>query len=870
VRSTTRAAARLTALAVALASLAGLTAVGLPAPARAAGETDSAVTVAWAGGNDPAVQQHQPDHAALTSDGAGKDAGSGHWDDFRDLRVTVSQTRGLNDQAVTVTASGMAPTVVKPRQITNFLQVFQCWGDPAAADFARTCQWGAYDAVEVGGNASKLSETFGSRDVLGRGGVTFRAVTGQVQERVAVRAPGSTGQEYWNNGLGRFFDPSSSNEQPFVPVRADGTATTSFTVQSAASQPYLGCGDGDSAAGSRCWLVVVPRGTHSNSLEAGAACGSSRYGEVVTKQVGTPLDPTQCTSWHDRVVVPLDFEDPYLRCPAGSAERRVVGSELVTEAISSWQPRLCGGDDGAAFGLTTNSGDLTRAQLLTGQVGMAAVSAPLTPETIGGTDPALLDAADPGYAPLVNTALTIGFVAERPGSVLHRDLRLTPRLLAKLLTQSYAGDLPQFGSSSVSESLASRTVVSMLADPEWAAVGNPTDVAGSLGQGAWVVVGPQGDDATRLLWQYVLADADARAFLEGEPDPWGMTVNPYYLPPGHAQAVGGGFDLLSQPLDTFPKADQTVSPNAAEAEKNHRGLQVDGTTYSPYSTSFSANATRIAHVDSKRVTVWDPQKFSGTNVGFWVSDGPQNPADTVSGRLIFGPTSAASALTHGISSASLARPSTSRTTVDSVTSAREFVAPDDASVAAAVAAQRDVTGTGVATVDPAALPPGAYPLATTVYAAVDLASADLDQAARSEYAHLLDYAAGAGNVRTGQRGGLPEGYVPLTEAQVAATHELAELLRTPRPADGGSTPAPPAGGAATVTVPTGPAAAEQGAAAAEGATAPQTGVSTSAAPASEPTPRAASPVGSVVGASLLAGAGGLLASPFLLRRRGAG
>ncbi|QZN86846.1 hypothetical protein [Cellulomonas sp. C5510] len=864
-RSTTRAAARLTALAVALATVAGLAAVGLPAPAQAAGETESAVTVAWAGGNDPEIQQHQPDHAALTSDGAGKDAGSGHWDDFRDLRVTVSQTRGLIDQAVTVTASGMAPTVVKPQQITNFLQVFQCWGDPAAADFARTCQWGAYDWAEVGGNASKLTGTFGSRDVLGRGGVTFRAVTGQVQEQVSVRDGAA---EYVNNGLGRFFDPSSSNEQPFVPVRADGTATTSFTVQSAASQPYLGCGDGDSAAGSRCWLVVVPRGSHSNSLEDGTACGSSRYGEIVTKQVGTPLDPTQCTSWHDRVVVPLDFEDPYLRCPAGSAERRVVGSELVTEAISSWQPRLCGGDEGAAFGLTTNSGDLTRAQLLTGQVGMAAVSAPLTRETIGGTDPALLESADPGYAPLVNTALTIGFVAESPGSVLHRDLRLTPRLLAKLLTQSYAGDLPQLASSSVGESLGSRTVVSVLTDPEWAAVGNPTDFAGSLGWGAWVVVGPQGDDATRLLWQYVLADADARAFLEGEPDPWGMTVNPYYLPPGHAQAVGGGLDLLSQPLDTFPKADQTVSPDATEAKANYRGLQVDGTTYSPYSTSFAANASRIAHVDSKRVTVWDPQKFSGTNVGFWVSDGPQNPADTVAGRLILGPTSAASALTHGISSASLALPLPGRTAADTVGSAREFVAPDDASVAAAVAVQRDVEGTGVATPDPGALPAGAYPLATTVYAAVDLASTDLDQVARSEYAHLLDYAAGAGNVHTGQRGGLPEGYVPLTADQVAATRELAELLRTPASTAGGGT-APPVGGA-TVTVPTGSAAAPQASPPPEGAAAPQTGVSRSAAPVAERTPRVASPVGGVVGASLLAGAGGLLASPFLLRRRGTG
>ena len=106
------------------------------------------MTVAWAGGNDPAVQKYQVDHKKMLTDASGADAGSGHWDDFKNLKVTVSKTAGLRDEAVVVTATGMAPTSFwngYPHLPSNFLQLMQCWGDdPLAADFAETCQFGAW------------------------------------------------------------------------------------------------------------------------------------------------------------------------------------------------------------------------------------------------------------------------------------------------------------------------------------------------------------------------------------------------------------------------------------------------------------------------------------------------------------------------------------------------------------------------------------------------------------------------------------------------------------------------------------------------------------------------------------------------------
>ncbi|MFI8524149.1 hypothetical protein ACIGB8_06870 [Promicromonospora sukumoe] len=878
---------------VALASAGGLVALYAPSGARAAGEgTDSAVTVRWAGGNGD-LQRFQPDRSGLADDADG----SGHWADFKDLEVTVSQTEHLTDQAVTVTASGMSPTVLRgqPNGANNFLQVMQCWGaDPNAADFAETCQWGGYSANDVGGSTSKASELLGQVTswTAGRDGTVFRSVGGDVSAPVVP--PDGAGA---NAGVGAFYVASTSNELPIVPVAADGTAKASFVVQTSAAQPYLGCGDPE-AAGERCWLVVVPRGTHSGSLADGTPCmdvlSPGEFGEVSFEQKGSPV-AARCTFWANRVVVPLDFDNPYQSCPPGSAERRVVGSELFAEASSSWQPALCAGDDGATFSLTTNSGDLARSQLLTAQADLAAVSEPLTPDTIGPADPALLDDADLRYAPLANTSVAIGFVADGPRNIaensagpVYTDVRLTPRLVAKLLTQSFRYDVPQvagaWGSSIVGESyefLGSDTIAD---DEEWQALGNP-ELHPVSGRAVWLVVGPQGDDAIRLLWEYVLADADAVEFLRGAPDPWDNTVNRYYLPPDHPDAAGGGTDLLGAPLDTFPKADRSAAPSKSVADAENRGLQLDSTAYSPYSGSFDTNAARVLRSDRRLTFSWDPNVFVGVGTtGVWSVGAPDLAGSTL-GRLALGPVTAPAAELYGLNTARLALPLPEVTDADSVESAREFVAYDDATVAAAVKAQRVDRRTGVAVNDPGALPAGAYPLSTTLYGVVNLWSETLTADARTDYAGLLDHAAGDGNVHTGARGGLPEGYVPLTADQVARAHALADLLRNPPEEDdtppGGDDPAGGPGGpdddggagepddtGATVPVPVdGDDPADGGPSSDPGASAgPGDGSTTrnEAAATEDTAPLSASVA---LGGTLVAGLAGMVGAPFLMRRR---
>lgn len=885
------AVASLAAVVGAMLGFGGIAGFGVsPAAAEdGAAATASAVTVKWAGGNDAAVQKFQPDHAALTSDGNGTDNGSGHWTDFKDLEITVSKTADLREEAVVVSAKGMgASNLPTPGVASNFLQLMQCWGpNPNAPDFNQTCQYGAYSGA-ASSSGTVLGTALGT-SVVSRAGESlfsdpsrFLAVTGDASVQTTVTGSGSTPVTITTDGTARFFGPSTSNEQPFVAIGSDGTARTGFEVQSALSQPYLGCGKAADikGAGERCWLVVVPRGTHSNALAADKPCttGGAFYPVPWGKQgwngvqSGSPVDPS-CAAWQDRIVVPLDFASTAPSCPPGAMERRVSGTELLATAFSSWQGALCGSGTGA-LSFNTNSGDLNRAQLLTGQSSMVVVSRALSAGTIGLADPALLDSATLRYAPVANTSLAFAFRWQPAAGdpVSSRDMKLTPRLLAKLMTMSYKFDVPAEAylfPSDVDEYWPNRPLT-VCEDPEWIALGNPTPNAQGECRGIFLVVGPQSDDATALLWQYLQSDADAAAFLKGEPDPWGNTINPYFLPSSDPRArddgLGDGPDLSTRAMDRFIRADRTMAPDYSQLGEE-RKKEADGATYDavsqvPFSESFAGNASRIFRSDSKRIDHWSTNRVTGGQVvpGWVVTD----PGSGRFGYHSLGPADLGVAHRYELSLAQLGTPLAQRTDESTVASARGFVGPTLESMAAAVAAQRSDPATGVASADFGAFPKDGYPLTTTLYAAVNITQAKLDEAARSSYAGFLDYAAGAGQVPGTAPGQLPDSYVPLSDAQRQQAAAVAEQLRHPPAKDGGD-------GAAAAPAAARPAAAAPPAAAPVGNTpATQTGVAATGVTPASNTDAVSAASQTALGGTLVAGIAGLVASPFLLRRRGVG
>ncbi len=75
-------------------------------------------------------------------------------------------------------------------------------------------------------------------------------------------------------------------------------------------------------------------------------------------------------------------------------------------------------------------------------------------------------------------------------------------------------------------------------------------------------------DLAVRLWEYVLSDPEAKAWLDGEADDWGMNVNPWYSTNPEVNPTGSG---LALPAESFPKADPVEKPDTTEATGNGTG-----------------------------------------------------------------------------------------------------------------------------------------------------------------------------------------------------------------------------------------------------------------------------------------------------------
>lgn len=263
-----------------------------------------------------------------------------------------------------------------------------------------------------------------------------------------------------------------------------------------------------------------------------------------------------------------------------------------------------------------------------------------------------------------------------------------------------------------------------------------TDLITSLGH----------SDSARALWQWILADKEARGFLAGVSDDWGMRVNPYYSTSADLNPTGAAFDPAT--TDDYPKSDPwcTVPPGTDATIKQCM------TDFHPYVEDMHSGALHTRRADTLWKSSWDAL----ANPPAFKSPGPQ----TVGSRFVITVTDAASAERYGLQTARLRN------------TAGKFVAPSTASLTAAATS---ATGTGAPEITPAkATAKGAYPLAELVYAAVR--PAKTDAAARKDYAALLRYAAGDGQTSGADPGRLPVGYAPLSTALRTKATDAADAL----------------------------------------------------------------------------------------------
>lgn len=776
-------------LVLAVSALSAVTAT-TSVPAMAAGgatPNDSKLTVKWTGDTSSA-SDFQPS----------RQTASPHYNDFKNLSISVSQTTGIIDQAIRVRVAGFAgtkPQLLGVSNAQNFLQAMQCWGDdPKAVDFYKTCQWG--------GRNSSGTQTANDvyRDNLLRVAPKYNgANTTSTVDNPFVLVSGKEvpGKEIVVDGINQYpilnyFSPSTTNEVSSARVGTDGTGFFDFETQSSDQAPQLGCG---TAQHLRCWLVVVPRGSHFGGLGSdGFDCSdygdpkkdyqALTYGQANSLQAGSPVNP-KCDYFSNRIVIPLDFTPTGVTCPVGGSEFRLSGSQLMIGAMSSWQPSLCQNIK-STFSFATNPDSIARSNLIETSPSSPQLtfsSYPVTSDELQ-TENERSDLANAkiAYAPVAISSVVLAFNAEFPNG-RQEHLVVTPRLMAKLLTQSYPFTVPSTtgdpGKTSAHLSTAAHKYSYWNSDPDFRKA-NPENYRAFDQQNPSIVLpGPSGADAIRQVWRWILADKDAVSFLDGAADPDGMTINPYYLPKGDPKAVvpwyfddqknyidtpvqrqvgltnldGSPQKLSSLKLDTFPKDDESVLPFKLGVEKS----RFDTIQFSPYAVDFLAAARQTFRGDPNSRTLWDSTKqIAAGEFGAWVSTGVQAPGSKFMITVI----DSSSAARYGMSTAAVTVP-------NSVTS----VESTNSSMSAALVALKPTSVGAVKQVDPSAIPSDGYPMTIVTYAAVNMSKTTA--VSRPLISKMLRQITTSGQVSGSEIGELPSGYLPLTDSLKAQGEKAA-------------------------------------------------------------------------------------------------
>lgn len=760
---------------------------------------------------------------------------------FPDLKLTVSQTQGLVAQGLTVTWTGGKQSAQPGGTVggENFLQLAQCWGDEPGSNGTRpdrrTCQYGGTGGWSATRDGNILTESIAPQDEKYSADLGFYSYTAipfvaynadlivdestapedKVLSNISTDASGKTSLAAelvaFNNN--RYFTGLTTNEVKWAPSGADGTGSVAFELQTAMQSPGLGCGTPittGSATGQPCWLVAIPRGT-----------GDS--GSDLINNPGIWWD-----AWQHHVAVKLDFKALGARCPIGAAERTLAGSEMMAEAIGSWQPIVCQGAGGAPFVLTQiPESDALVTAADTAPSALALTSRPLDTDLIGDNPDPLV------YAPVALGGIAISFAVDaqphpvdatpdqlaRSGLPLTR-MKLTPRLLAKLLTSSYLDSLPGGADKSHlgyrGTQNPGKNPRTLVYDPDFRAINDPEWAAQILsGPSIADALTPLGrSDLAERVWEYILADADAKSWLDGKADPWGMKVNPCY---STNSAVTAKCPLPTTPLhlprDDFPKADPIEKPDTTVSDPNNGSGPINLVTYRPYTSGFTDGAYRVLRGDGMILGGWDatarPPRFG------------KEQRQLVGSRKVLALTSTPAAHVYQTSTALLRNP------------AGKFVGPtEDSLLAAAAAMTASADQAQVLSFQPksskAKAAAGAYPLAIPVYAALN--PKQTDAALRAAYATFIRYAATDGQKAGTDDGDLPGGYAPIPDAWKAKALSAATQIRN------GSASTP------SVSPPASPSPS-----AGSGGTSTAGGVATTQ-PSSDPT-GAGTPAGSLLGAS---------------------
>ena len=625
----------------------------------------------------------------------------------------------------------------------------------------------------------------------------------------------------------------------------NGNGSASFVVSTDVSNASLGC-----SATVPCSLVVIPiMGTSCDAAASGlppedqppAAVQTSLFTLCSSTGNYQPGQPTfgsrdqealavsgllwwSASNWRNRISVPLTFAPSPNACQltSSAAPLFLYGSELMSQATQQWAPYFCLNPQLFSFEHVQTGEPEAKNLLSEGSIEAAIQAAP----------PVTAFPKPTVQAPIGLTGFAVTYAIDDKSGQHYMNLKLTPRLLAKLLTESYPStpsirdaysftatltsglapgatsatvDIPsnQLGSppgsgyvfgvdggtyplavSSASGSgtgpytvhfsspyggsaLNSGTTVfynpasgSALAknpldlgvDPEFQALnpGVPPPTFYSVAAATVFTISSQSD----VIWSltsYINSDPEARAWLDGAPDPWGMVVNPNYK-------------NIQLPVENWPLLDTF----------NH------GAIYNPVlDPCFALNPVpflpQVAAPTSTMSSVTLNMQFGIANSQtLCVNPGAQNQKLAALGRenpgqrFLIGITPLADADRYLLDAAALQTEVSATAPVKfSDASARTFVAPSTASLAAAAALLKPNEKEGTwdlpySSFGSGTSAAGAYP--GTLLMSADIPTSGLSSVDASRYATLLRFAATTGQTPGVNQGQLPPGFLPMTAA----------------------------------------------------------------------------------------------------------
>jgi hypothetical protein len=519
----------------------------------------------------------------------------------------------------------------------------------------------------------------------------------------------------------------------------NGTGVAYIQLLTAEEAPQLGCN-----LGHVCSIVIEPA-QGGNYFTGNCHDHSQDIGQFAIGQFAFTASYGGC-SWKDRIIVPLRFERTPTDCPVHNPDFSVIGSPMLARAMGSWQTALCSAADPEFIQYDSAQNEpLAREDFVAGTDTVALTTLPLT----GETSPRPYT-----YAPVAVSAESIAFWIDNPttGKPL-THLKLDPRLVLKLLTQSYNFENEGCGHGVAEmrgvgcDNAVDNDPESIFADPEFTHLNPHVAYVGDGFQVPTVLSGES--DMTWELTSWIAANKAAKAFADGAYDPWGAHVNTDYL------------DM------TLPT--NTLSPMDPYPPVAHR--------YDPY---FPLSAVAQYQVDNwYPATEWQPDQY-----GNYDALPPEIPGE----RALFAILDEGDAAAYQLPVASIEN------------AAGKYVAPTNASMAAALGemttAKNHITRQMKFTESSKFLKhhpsvSDAYPLTMVIYAMVPTGGISKKKAAR--VAQWLDFVANQGQQSGYGPGQLPPGYLPLTAKMRAQTLKAAnEVLHQTGDHKKASTSASPA------------------------------------------------------------------------------